>query len=68
VKTLKFWAPPAVLVALWIAVTAFTISELATIGPALGLAQLELPRVRESKQHGVEARTQASNRNAIAQP
>lgn len=34
-KTLKFWASPAVLVALWIIAAAFTLSQLATVAPLL---------------------------------
>jgi hypothetical protein len=35
VYTIKFWASPAVLVALWIAAAAFTLSQLATVAPSL---------------------------------
>src|SRR2546430_490725 len=35
VKTLKFWLSPAVLVAVWIIAAAFTLSQLATVGPSL---------------------------------
>jgi hypothetical protein len=35
VTTLKFWASPAVLIALWIIAAAFTVSQLATVAPLL---------------------------------
>jgi hypothetical protein len=38
VKTFKFWARPALFVAIWIAVAALTLSELASIGPSLSAA------------------------------
>jgi hypothetical protein len=38
VKTFKFWARPALFVAVWIAVAALTLSELASIGPSLDAA------------------------------
>jgi len=35
VTTLKLWASPAVLIALWIIAAAFTVSQLATVAPSL---------------------------------
>jgi hypothetical protein len=35
VTTLKFWASPAVLIALWLIAAAFTVSQLATVAPSL---------------------------------
>jgi len=47
VKTIKFWASPAVLVAVWIIVSAFTLSQLATVAPSLLSAGVQPPRLEE---------------------
>jgi hypothetical protein len=49
VKTLKFWASPAVLVVLWIIVAAFTLSQLATVAPLLS-AGVQPPRLEEQRE------------------
>jgi hypothetical protein len=48
VKTLKFWASPAVLVLVWIIVAAFTLSQLATVAPLLS-AGVQPPRLEEQR-------------------
>ena len=35
VRTIRFWAYPAMLIALWVVVSAFSLSRLATILPSL---------------------------------
>ena len=42
-NTLKLWASPAALVALWIVVTAFTISQVATVAPLLISTRVQAP-------------------------
>ena len=49
VKTLKFWASPAVLVALWIFAAAFTLSQLATVSPSLLSTGVQPPRLEEQR-------------------
>jgi len=49
VKTLKFWASPAVLVALWIIAAAFTLSQLATVSPSLLSTGVQPPRLEEQR-------------------
>jgi hypothetical protein len=49
VKTLKFWASPAVLVALWIIAAAFTLSQLATVTPSLLSTGVQPPRLEEQR-------------------
>ena len=65
-ETLKFWARPAVLAALWIAAASFTLSELTTVVPSLRPASPPVPRLGDAKQHTVRARAQSSNRAAVA--
>jgi len=50
VKTLKFWLSPAVLVAVWIIAAAFTLSQLATVGPALLSTGLQPSRLEEQRE------------------
>jgi hypothetical protein len=52
VKTLKFWASPAVLVALWILAAAFTLSQLATVAPSFLSTRVELPPLEETRDLG----------------
>jgi hypothetical protein len=66
VETLKFWARPAVIAALWIAATSFTLSELTTVVPSLRSASPPSGRSREAMQHVVRARVQSISRAAIA--
>jgi hypothetical protein len=49
VKTLPLWFGPAIATALWIVIAGFTLSELATVGPALRSARVELSRGREAR-------------------
>jgi hypothetical protein len=49
VKTLKFWASPAILVAVWIIAAAFTISQLATVAPSLLSTGVQPPRLEEQR-------------------
>jgi len=50
VKTLKFWLSPAVLVAVWIIAAAFTLSQLATVGPSLLSTGLQPARLEEQRE------------------
>ena len=43
VNTLKLWGSPAALLALWIVVAAFTISEVATVAPLLISTRVQAP-------------------------
>ena len=52
VKTLKFWANPAVLVALWIVAAAFTLSQLATVAPLLLSTRVQAARLEEERDLG----------------
>ncbi|HYY53612.1 MAG TPA: hypothetical protein VE755_12105 [Myxococcales bacterium] len=47
-QTLSFWVRPAVFAILWILAAALTVSEVATIGPALQSASGAPPRVQVS--------------------
>jgi hypothetical protein len=49
-KTLRFWFRPAILVLLWVVLTAFTLAELATVAPVL---RGERPRLRQAR-HAVQ--------------
>ena len=49
VKMLKFWASPAVLVAVWIIAAAFTLSQLATVAPSLLSTGVQPPRLEEQR-------------------
>jgi hypothetical protein len=49
-KTLRFWFGPAFLVIFWVALTAFTLVELATVAPLL---REEQPRLRQTR-HAVQ--------------
>ena len=49
-KTLKFWLSPAVLVAVWIIAAAFTLSQLATVGPSLLSTGLQPSRLEEQRE------------------
>jgi hypothetical protein len=66
VETLKFWARPAVIAALWIAATSFTMSELTTVVPSLRSASPPSARFRDAKQQTVRARALSSSRAAVA--
>jgi len=50
VKTLKFWASPALLVAIWIVAAAFTLSQLATVAPSLLSTGVQTPRLEERRE------------------
>jgi hypothetical protein len=49
-KTLSLWFRPAILVLLWVVLTAFTLAELATVAPLL---RGERPRLRQAR-HAVQ--------------
>jgi hypothetical protein len=49
VKTFKLWVSPAVLIAVWIATAAFTLSQLATVGPSLLSAPVQ-SRIEELRE------------------
>ena len=61
-KTLKFWASPALLAGLWILATSFTLSELATVAPSLRSSRPQPPHGRETKQRSLGARAQVPAR------
>lgn len=44
-NTLKLWGSPAALLALWIVVAAFTISEVATVAPLLISTRVQAPQM-----------------------
>jgi hypothetical protein len=52
VKTIKFWISPAALIALWIIVAAFTLSQLATVAPLLLSTPMQPPRLEEPRELG----------------
>jgi len=52
VKTLKLWISPAALIALWILVSAFTLSQLATVAPLLLSTRVQSPPLEEPRQLG----------------
>jgi hypothetical protein len=49
VNTLKFWARPAVLVALWIVAAAFTLSQLTTVARLLLSTRQRPPLVAQQR-------------------
>jgi hypothetical protein len=66
VETLKFWARPAIIAALWIAATSFTVAELATVVPSLRSAGPPAHQFRDAKQQSiVRARAQSSSRASV---
>jgi hypothetical protein len=50
VNTLKLWLRPAMLLVLWFLVTAFTLSEVATVAPLLRASGAERPRLAQARQ------------------
>ena len=52
VKTLKLWVSPAALIAVWIVAAAFTLSQLATVGPSLVSTGAQPPRLEEQRDFG----------------
>jgi hypothetical protein len=50
VNTLKLWLRPAMLLVLWFVLTAFTLSEVATVAPLLRAAAPERPRLAQARQ------------------
>jgi len=65
-STLWFWFRPAFLVSLWMVVAAFTLSELATVVPALLSSGGEPPAVRVLRTSALRARSHAVSRRASA--
>ena len=51
-KTLKLWVSPAALIAVWIVAAAFTLSQLATVGPSLVSTGAQPPRLEEQRDFG----------------
>jgi hypothetical protein len=47
-KTLKLWFRPAVFVLIWVALTAFTLAELAMVAPLLRGDRPRLPQARHA--------------------
>jgi len=67
-ETLKFWARPAIIAGLWIALASFTLAELTTVVPSLRSAPAAepAPRLREARQRPVfRTRTQSASRAAV---
>ena len=49
VNTLKLWLRPAMLLVLWFLVTAFTLSEVATVAPLLRASAVGRPRLAQAR-------------------
>jgi hypothetical protein len=64
VKTPRFWARPAIFAVLWILAAALTLSELATIAPALESSNAPPQGTHTSTRRSVGARSQLTSRFA----
>lgn len=63
---LTYWIRPALITLVWIVVAAFTLSELTTVAPSLGLSGSRPPLESASRQRARGGHPRANKRLAVA--